>query len=302
MRWSFCLIILLSLFSLSQEKYEKVEIIQKEILKIPFGDEIWAPALSPSGKFISFTTQNFKGLYLYDLEEKKVIELTNLDGAGFGYEWQKKNDLVAFRASVGDRRKKHYICVAHTDGIKEVASPMLDTISLPVWIEDNLVFAVFNKNSKVHITGREKEFLKDEKFVFPEPDGNLILFKGEKKEKINENKIFFLIRYSSDGEKFLVHSIDDSIYIGFRKDGTLKKIGFGSNARFGKNDSVIIYEKTKDDGHKITGSDLYLYEIETEKTYRLTETEDVIERMPYLSDDGMILWCENGKVVMGWLK
>lgn len=307
-RFILLLIFVLGSFILaySQEKLNYVEknlVSAKEEVKVSEEGELIAPLVSPSGKFLAFSKDNYKGIYILSLSDGKVIQITDLDGAGFGFEWQGYEDIIAFRGSVGNLRRKHLICVAHTDGSIEVSSPLLETVSLPIFINRDLVFAVWGKKESLKIVGPTRNETCSYKVFMASPEGEIVCFNGEKTEKRKENKVFFLPRYSKDGKKFLVHSLDGGIYLGSVEDGSLKKIAEGSNGRFAKEDSAIIFEKTKDDGHRIIESDIFLYDLKNETLFQLTDTKAIIERMPAMAEDGHTLyWSEDGKIMRGWVK
>ncbi len=296
-----------SCFVSSQEKktiYEKNLISSKESVQTPIEGKFLSPLASPSGKILAFSKDNFKGIYLLNLETGKIIELTDLEGSGFGYEWQEFEDVLAFRGSIGNLKRKHFICVGHPDGVVEVASPLLQTVSLPVWIDENVAFVVWGKNAILKIVGPTKNESCLKKILFTSPEGKIVNFKEKEREESKvDGKVFFLPRYSRDGKNFILHCLDGGIYYGSIYDGSLKKVAEGGEARFGRDDSVIIFEKTKDDGHIITESDLFLYDIKSEKTFQLTDTKEIIERMPSMANDGhTIFWVEDGKIMRGVVK
>lgn len=296
----YCLI-----FSQSDPLFLKKNLIEgKEELKIVSEKDLVSPLPSPSQKYLAFSRNNFKGVLLLDLQNGKVKEITDLDGSGFGFEWQNYEDLLGFRGSLGDFKKKHIICVAHPDGQIEVASPLLDNVSLPLWVNKNLVFALWGEKNKIKIVGEDKELFNISKVFLTSPEGSITKFDGKISENIKSNsKVFFLPRVSKDGSKYLFHSLDGGIYLLFSSDENFIKIGEGSNARFVRDDSAIIFEKTKDDGHKIIESDIYLYEITSKTIYQLTDTKEIVERMPSMGEDGhTVFWCENGKIMKGWVK
>lgn len=298
-------VFLLSFFCQEENKhFERKFIEAKEEIRISEEGDLNSPLISPSQKYLAFSKDNFKGIFLLNLENGKVKQITDLDGSGFGFEWQGYEDLLAFRGSLGNLRRKHVICVAHPDGQVEVSSPLLNSVSLPVWISKNLAFAVWGEKEKIKIVGGEKETIDSLKIVLTSPEGRIIKFRGKELEKMKGNKkVFFLPRYSKDGTKFLVHSLDGGIYLGSVDEEGLIKIAEGSNARFAKEDSAVIFDMTKDDGHRILESDIYLYDIKSKTTYQLTDTKEIIERMPSMAKDGCTLfWCENGKIMRGWVK
>lgn len=272
---------------------------------IPFEGAQISPAPSPSGKFLAFTGDNFKGIALFSLEDGKVAELTNIEGAGFGFEWSPGVDLLAFRGSLGKDRKKLFIGVGHPDGTIEVSSALSENLSLPAWKDGLLCFADWKSGSPLKFAGPGdgKEFTG---IKIPHPSGKVFPFDREMKLTKNESldeRIFFMPRYSENGKAFLLHCLDGHIYLGMESFNGLKEIGEGSSARFARNGSCIIYERTADDGHRIVASDIYLYSIESGMTYRLTDTPDKIEMRPSMAEDGHTVFFDlDGRIMKGWLK
>jgi hypothetical protein len=302
------LLIMMALTLSAQEKPEGryLDLIRNtEEIPIPMDGPLAAPVPAPSEKFLAFTKEDFKGIYLFDFETGKILELSNLSGSGFGFEWS-DSDLIAFRASLGDSAGKHIICVGHTDGIVEVATPLLESVSLPLWENNSLVFALWDKEPKLKTVGPASESLPEKAAVFCAPEGRIVRFNadGKKYESLPlYNKTFFLPRYSGGGERFLLHCLDDHIYLGSIDSDKLKDIGGGSSARFARDGKWVIFEKTRDDGHRILASDLFLYDIESGVTYQLTNTPGIIEREPSMAGDGhTVFWEQNGKLMRGVVK
>ncbi|MCX7830650.1 MAG: hypothetical protein N2445_06285, partial [Acidobacteria bacterium] len=227
------------------EKIEKNLVTSKEEVRIGEEGELLSPLISPSGKYLAFTKDNYKGIFILDIEQGKTIVITDIDGSGFGCEWQGYEDLLAFRGSIGNLRKKHFIAVAHPDGTIEVSSPLLQSVSLPVWINKDIAFAIWGEKEVLKVSGPAKNESCKSKVILPAPEGNLVRFDNDKIERERSEKIFFLPRYSKDGRKFLVHSLDGGIYLGFTEEGKLTKIGEGSNARFARDGNAVVFEKSK---------------------------------------------------------
>lgn len=271
-----------------------------EEVPIPLITPLMSPAPSPDGRYLAFTRENFKGLFLFDLETGELREISNLNGSGFGFVWS-RNGLLAFRGSTGKLKRKHIIGVAHDDGVVEVASTLLDDVSLPLWSGEDLGYVVWDKEPRMKTAGPYGRALFDE-MVFCHPSGRPVFFDNDLKivhsGEIRDGKVYFLPRMSRDGSRYLLHSLDGHLYLGKIGGRTLTDIGEGSGARFARNDEWVIFERTRDDGHTITSSDLYLYEIGTKATYRLTDTKEIVERTPAMAEDGFTVYWEQDGVLM----
>ncbi|MBN2384650.1 PD40 domain-containing protein [bacterium] len=273
-----------------------------EEVRIPDEAMLAAPLPSPDGRYLAYTREGYKGLYLFDLETGEHRELTNLRGAGFGFEWS-NDGLIAFRATLGKEAARQIMCIGHTDGVIEVATPLLDSLSLPIWVEDNVYFALWDQRPRIKTAGPNPQGLFDE-IIFCEPAGRIrmfdSLFHELERETGSESKVFFLPRRSNHEDLYLVHCLDGHIYLWKVGSNRLVDIGSGSNARFARNDKAIVFERTQDDGHRIIASDLFLYEIATQTTIRLTDTKDTIERTPAMAGDGQTIFFEvDGTIMRG---
>lgn len=279
-----------------------------EEVKVEVENNLINPLPSPSNRYLAFTKENHRGIFIYDFETKKSFQLTDLEGSGFGFEWQGEEDLIAFRGTFGENRRKHLICVGHKDGTVEVSSPLLSNLSLPLWVDKNLLFVNWDGKEPLKIISPDKTTTQ-KNAVFTSLDGEIVYFdtetkKGKKLEK--SGNTFYLPRYSKDGKMCLLHSLEGDIFLLILEEGKfekIEKIASGTNARFSPDGKFIIFEKTYDDGHNIISSDLYLYEINSKKVYKITDTRDKIERMPsFASDSKTIYFSENGKLMRGYLK
>lgn len=138
----------------------------------------------------------------------------------------------------------------------------------------------------------------------------LQLIKTDRTSNINTvlegNKICYQPVLSPNRQKVAVH-IGNEIWV---YDMNIKekprKIGNGLVTSWSLDSKILAgFIDVSEDGHQISNSELYLYDIQNQKTMQLTNTEDVIEMNPSFSQDGKKIYyinSKNGTIIISELK
>ena len=96
MKKNYCLWILLSCnVFLAQAQLVKVERSYKINKETPG----FYPVFSNDGKELLYTSENYKGLFLYDLKSKTSDVITEVDGAGYNPAFDRNGEQVYYRAT-----------------------------------------------------------------------------------------------------------------------------------------------------------------------------------------------------------
>lgn len=272
-----------------------------------------APQFSPlDSNIVVFTRSKYQGIYLLN-DVKKAIkalkakkadhlalpeELTSNFGSGFKFAWGPEGKRILYRlatkvksghAKFSGKNLKHEFTMVdlqtkqHTD-----LSGEAEAISVPR-VQDKKVF--FEK--QVFLEKDEKQYWFDlakmvlhtgttETLSIRETDGRIMI--GEKTLS-NPDTQCWLPTQSPDGKHahfecanglYIYNSIEDNVIF----------LGTGTNARWAPDSQRLVYEKTSDNGHDITGSDIYLVNSDGNNPINLTSHFDGIARRPALSPDG----------------
>ena len=267
--------------------------VSEALLAAPEDGRWSAPLPSPDGRYVAFTTPSFTGLYLLETATGSVKQLSDLPGAGFRPSWSPDSRSIAFRASPGGG--KQLVVVAHPDGVKEPASPLLDSVSVPFWQGLELCYFVTRGDAPElrRIGPGPEEDAASSALPAAAPSGRLRLVSRDGKvceTAADPAKKFFLPVLSEDGRRFVVECLDGHLYLGLTKGGPLEDLGAGSWPSFVRGDSALLFEKTADDGHAITASALYLMDLATLEAVPVTATKERIERHAALAGDGHTLY------------
>ena len=91
---------------------------------------------------------------------------------------------------------------------------------------------------------------------------------------------------SPDGRHIAFRVYGDQMYMFDVESRTTVPLGDGHHPRWAPDGAWIVFERNKDDGHRITSSDLYVSNLSGTRQDRLTSSEDILEANPDWSPVG----------------
>lgn len=230
-----------------------------------------APKWSPDGNNILFTTIGFKGLYIINLNEKnEIITLNTLPGAGYNAEWSEDSKNVFYRHKTTIAESKSFIEVKSIHILnKEIKNqPNIN----PNGIASNYSA---NANSAPIVYTNTKTLLIEAQ----------TLDKSKKWIVTNNPGQYYQAILSPDKTKVLVHKDGEMFVYAIDGSGLISSLGKGTANSWSSDCKQILFFIVEDDGHKITGSDLYLCNSDGSGRWRLTNTPDAFEMFPSWSPD-----------------
>jgi Tol biopolymer transport system component len=263
-------------------------------LSIP-GSSSWnAPVPSPDGRWLAFTTSDYRGIYLQDLGSRQITRLNDEPGAGYRFAWAPDSSGLAYRKRSGPSRLS--IVFVHTDGTEESASALLPSVSTPFFVGSDLVFFRFDESGPVEMRSGPTATAQGgpPSPVAVTPHGRLWLqdSRGAWRERESDPRVYYNPILTQDRRRFVVECLDGHMYMGEAGKDGLRDLGPGSYPSFVTFDRSLLFERTSDNGHQLTAGDLYLMDLESGAVTPLTETPDVIERRPAMSSDGQAVFFE----------
>jgi hypothetical protein len=268
-----------------------------EPVDVVLAGELGAPLPSPDGRFLAFSRPDYRGLWLLELATGGVRALTDEHGAGFHPAWAPSGKSIAFRTSTGGPRAKLRIVVAHPDGTKESASPLVRDLSLPFWMGERLGYLRLEDGRPRLVSLGPGPLAAHPPIPATTPGGALWRVGSgavaEQSPRVG-GKVFFLPERSPDGATFVVECLDGHLYLGASGGGELTDLGPGSYPSFVKGGAALLFERTADDGERLTSADIYLMDLATRSVTALTATPDRLERRPAMVADGRSVYFEEG--------
>ena len=134
-------------------------------------------------------------------------------------------------------------------------------------------------------------------------DDNIFAVSGRTTSQITNNDgKYFLPRVSPDGSRLLYQEISRGLFIYDFSSGRVSALGRGDDASWSPDSRFVVFERTKDDGHAILSSSLYVADLEGH-VGQLTNEPDRLDMRPTWSPDGRYLAFDaNGAIYLASIR
>jgi Tol biopolymer transport system component len=234
--------------------------------------DLTSPKYSPSGKYILATSTKYSGLIILNSKDFSIYKtfLKN-ENIGYGACWSVDSKKIYFRKKEGYTFYTYLLDIESDKITQTNLNPQYLTtkgfngeIKKIAYINEKLQLVYINENQK-------------ESFL-----------------TADDNNYYHLVM-NPGANKFVIHNGSDIVLVNVIT-GENKTIGKGIANAISKNNRYVFYHlDSSKDGHHITNSELYVYDIEMAKTTELTQTSNNIELWADLSLDGKTLLYSNEK-------
>ncbi|MBK8947020.1 MAG: PD40 domain-containing protein [Ignavibacteriae bacterium] len=247
------------------------------------------PRFSKNDRLILFTSENYDGLYSYNVESKKTEIISNASGAGYNPLIIDDENII-FRKSKIENGKKIYSITSKNikTNIEKILENDKRQISIPNQIVNSNIY--FIENSSINIKplsyNNFRKNNQNSKVIYSQ---NNNLFITENDNIINVSPmgkgVYVWESFSNDGEKILFTFGNQGSFLCDNNGNILLNIKDGHYPKFSPDGKYILYMKDKDDGEKYISSDLFVFSIDENKEYQITNTENIIEMFAEWSND-----------------
>lgn len=255
------------------------------------------PALSPNGKYLAYTREGYNGVNVLNLETGKAERVSSHLGAGWGLIWL-DNDHLLLRsakegASLHDRMMGVELINVQTKR-ESLLVPFSKANRIEVPQKISLNKAVVRNRGRVQLIERRKtgtrvrSLLKSDQAWFYE--GSRISSPQGIRRTPGGREILSLV-WSPDGMKALVElNGRPSLYVLDKKTLQFQLLSEKGERPCWVSNDLYLYMETSDDGHHITGGEIFLGSLSRRTQQNLTEGFDGIALNPTASEDGTIVF------------
>lgn len=218
------------------------------------GDGFQRPLYSPDGQYLAFTGSGYAGLWVQHTSTGDIRQLTDEPAAGFGFSWSPDSRTILTRVARFEEHRR--MNAAKTFNVETGEAEQLTEY-----------------RTRMPVTPRwsagkaEVEFERPPGLLDDETPLNLVT--------------------SPDGSKLAFEILGGHLFV-MNADGTNRiDLGLGHRPQFSPEGTRIVYQRTEDDGHTFTASDLFVVSVDGGEPVQVTQTPEVLEMHPAWGPDGV---------------
>jgi Tol biopolymer transport system component len=248
---------------------------------------------SPDGTKIAYTKNGYQGLWVYDTQTQNSYQLTDEVAAGFGYKWSSDSKSILTRVAKYENQKRFNavkIFNVDTKSSQQLTDYKVMMPYLPDWIAgDSKVYLPTKGSDEVFVSGKEKQRNIYKNIIAFEKNNKIVLKNlndySEKSFEIIKDARYLNISVSPDQSKLVFEVMGGNMFV-IDVNGTgLVDLGKGDNPEWSNDNTKIVYTITKDNGHDLTASDIYIINADGSSKRNLSNTDDLLEMNPSFSPD-----------------
>lgn len=267
-------------------------------------DPVLNPVFSPDGKYIAFTKTGFRGLYIYDMSADEIKQLSDELSAGFAFRWSSDSKSILSRvARYENRLRYNSLKIFHVENGKslQLSEETTSMQFLPEWIPGNDRVILPRENSaQIFQTDKELFLRENEKQLVVYSLHNKIVVKDfstsvEKVLTPFPGSEYLNVVLSPDKQKIVFEVYGGNLFVMNTDGSAITDLGIGYNPKWISDSENVVFMITQDDGHNITSSDIFIINIDGSGKTNLTNTDNIIELNPSISQDGNMLVYESYK-------
>lgn len=262
----------------------QIRIGSVETVPLPAGQSWMAPGWAPNGQAFFVSSSNYRGLWRYDLRTGMLAQITNDAGAGFGWSVSPDGGTIAYRKTVdGPRLDGRRQEIIRADLATGLSTSMTGAASVdnPVYAGDALLI---NSARKGYLALENTSPVVRTTAVLGIEDTKIVLLKDGQKTLLDPfgNGSYIWPSLSPDGTRLLAYDMARGAFICDLQGNVLARLGRLDAPAWTRDGSWIVSMKEKNDGHVITGSDLFATSPDGLTRVQLTDTP-AIELAPSCS-------------------
>jgi len=298
------IIVTLMAFVFSTKFYaQTISVLETKQITNSNEGEFYFPHFSNDDSEIIFTKSNYKGLFKKNLDSKNIIQVTDENGSGYKPFISEISDEIFFKSFVNkegrkfNSLKKYDLNLKTTETIEQnqrMINLLNQTNSNKVSYLVNSSYKSFSlANTKLSKTNVEPNALYAE---------NNQLYLQQNNTSVNLSPlgegVYVWESLSKDGKNIAFTFGNKGAYVCDLDGEILLNIPEAHYPQFSPDGKFILYMIDKDNGTSYTSSDVFVYSIEEEKNYPITNTKDKIEMYAEWSKagDSIVYHATNGEI------
>jgi hypothetical protein len=276
-------LIIIFLFFASFSGCAQVQIISTEKLQLPESGKFYHPRLDNSGSLLLLTSENYKGLKLYNLKNKEMMFISEEDGAGYSAVISDDGETVLFTQNeyIGNRLYTGLMAYHVPKGVTDHLAPAARELSMISATKGQLAFQTDGQLKTATISSGISA-LSGIAGVDIE-DRKLMVYTGNQAKKLDpfENESYIWPSVSPGRTQILAYAMGKGAFICDMEGKLIKELG-NIEAPVWVTDDYITGMITKSDGHQILAAEIVILNVHSGKKLSVSP-RGVISMYPSVS-------------------
>ena len=265
------------------------------------------PLWSYDGNFLLLSDNNSDGVYIYNIDDSSLVQITDAPSSGYKYNWSFNTREIGFKLLIKtdeDLFKQVPVIFDLKNNEMVALHEAVDKAGVPSFSADGKI--AFTINDQLFIlthdrTIKERIDLGHYANLTPlSPDGTKVVYNdandqmwlidsnGSNKKKLTSNEYgYFNPIWSPDSSKICISTLSGELKVIDIATGKVFYLDKGNNPSWSPDSKYVLYSKVESvAGYKITSADIYLIKYDGSQKIPLTTTKDELEGYANWSPDG----------------
>ncbi len=266
---------------------------------LPLNDHRWGFArFSADGKRILYTTLAYDGIWEYVIASGSSRQITSDAGAGYQFALSADGRTIAYRRTVAGRswrdRRQEVVTLTLATGkatvlgsARSLSTPVFDANS-PAFIQSGAVFNPAPSKGRAVLLGIDNGKIQ-------------LVVNGTRKQLDPMNGGSYIWpSLSPDGKRLMAYDMDRGAFVSDLDGRVLANLGGLDGPTWSRDGQWIVTFDEVNDGHAVTGSELYAIRADGSGKIALTSTAETVELYPSCSPTENKIVCHtlDGKVLL----
>jgi len=270
---------------------QTVKVIKTEQILSKQDQPFAYPKFSPQGDKILLSSPKYKGLWLYEIDNQNIKQLNDRTGAGYKAKFSSDGSQILFRYnSYQNHRKFSTLAIQHIDSkkVSELVKNKRDLSPPHSFAKKSILFNLQNKNQVYDLEAKMiqsqtalNKSVSSEPVVYTENSQLIISRNGQEKVLNPAGKGHYIWgSLSPDKSRILFTVAGKGTYISDLEGKIIADLGHANYPNWSPDGRWIVGVQDRDDGHKITHSEIIIVSADGQTKHQLTNTENKIELNP----------------------
>jgi Tol biopolymer transport system component len=257
------------------------------------GEFYMAPAFAPDGSRIAFTSVQYTGLYILELETNTIDRISDEMGAGFGYLWSDDSESIVARVSKYDGpRRLSAIKIFDIGERREhtILEYQIGVSGLPRWSETGDAVILYSREG-IEIIPAVRDNRDRGTETEPQPELPAIVpgaFPAHDLQSIDPfpGEVYLSAVTSPDSRRIAFTVMGGDMFTVNTDGSGLTNLGRGYRPQWSPDSEYLVYMISEDDGYNYTASDIYAVKYDGTGRVQLTDDVNRLFMNPAWSPDG----------------